>query len=306
MTKIWIVLAAVSACLVTLGVAVLAQTADPPYTVRVPVDEVSVTFRVAAETPELALHDVSVFDNGKRQRHVVAFERSSALAVRAGILFDTSRSVSEYRYANQQIAALYARRFLVKGTDRAFVTRFDSETRVMQGWTDDSDALVAALQKVDVESDSRLGGTALFDAVYKACRDEFGGEQRTLTGNFLLLFTDGLDNASHARAEDAVAECQQRRTAIYVFSGDAKSRFAEGQKVLSKLTQETGGRIFFAHTAAVIDADVRLMAGEQRTAYRLVYKPPHLRHDGAFHRLRVEAPVAEGTIAAPSGYYAAQ
>lgn len=275
------------------------------YTLNVPVDEVSLTLRVPPDAPPLRAADVRIFDNGKRQTKIVTFERLEALPVHVDVLFDASPSMG-WLQRNRSIAAVYVKALLRKGVDKGAVVQFDFDSRVVQGWTDDVDALLAALASVGSNSGSRLGGTALYDAVYRACRDQFAGSEGARSGNALLLFTDGLDNASHARLEDAVTECQQTRTAVYVCSSDAKSRFSAGQKVLQQLTAQTGGQMFFPEAGKATDDDVRAIFSEQKTQYRIGYKPARLKHDGSYHKLRLETPLAQADVHAPAGYFAEQ
>jgi VWFA-related protein len=147
------------------------------------------------------------------------------------------------------------------------------------------------------------GGTALFDSIYKACRDQFGTDD-PLAGNFILLFTDGIDNASHTRLEDDIDICQKANVAIYVFSVDSKSIFSDGQKTLNKLSTQTGGVIFFDQTRDSIWNDLRIIDANLRSQYRLVYKPGNFKRDGSFHRIKIDSPARGGVITARSGYYA--
>ncbi len=204
---------------------------------------------------------------------------------------------------NQAIANEYITHLLRKQTDRAFVMGFDFDSKVVQDWTTDSDALAASLRNLDTGRSSRLGGTALFDSIYKACRDQFG-IANPLAGNFILLFTDGIDNASHARLEDDIDICQKANTAIYIFSAEPKTLISDGQKTLSALAAETGGTSFFDQTRETIWADLRIIDAKLRSQYRLVYKPQHFRRDGSFHRIKLDSPTRGGVITTRSGYYA--
>lgn len=283
---------------------------DRPYTLTVPVDEVSLTFHVSdyhgVPIEDLALGDLRLEDNGTRQRRILSFESYRNLPVRAGIMFDTSRSMLGDLKRNQAITNLYATHLLRKETDKAFVMRFDFEAQVMQNWTNDSAALATSLRTIAADHASRLGGTALFNAVYTACRDQWRGDPAGVTGNFLLLFTDGIDNASHARMQDVIEACQHARTAIYVFSNEPKSRFSQGQKTLDELVKKSGGRIFFDPTGAEIWNDLQIMEHDQRSQYRIVYKPSHLKLDGSFHQIKLDTPARGGVITIRSGYYAAR
>jgi VWFA-related protein len=285
------------------------QAGAGAYTLTVPVDEVSLTFHTSdfqgLPIEDMTADDLRLFDDGKRVRQILSFQSYRDLPIRAGILFDTSRSMGWLR-RNQEIANLYATHLLRKETDQAFVMRFDSEAKVKQDWTNDAELLTASLGMIGTDRASRLGGTVLFDSLYKACRDRWASDRAVVTGNFLLLFTDGIDNASHARLEDVVDRCQEARTAIYVFSDEPKSRLSQGQKTLEELVKKTGGRIFFDSTEAAIWNDLRIMESDQRSQYRIVYKPSHLKLDGSFHRIKLDSPARGGEITTRSGYYAAR
>jgi Ca-activated chloride channel homolog len=280
-----------------------------PYTLMVPVDEVSLTFHASdfhgMPIEDLTERDLRLLDDGKRQDRILSFQAFRNLPIRAGILFDTSRSM-EGLWRNQDIAAMYATRLLRKETDQAFVMRFDSATKVKQSWTNNAALLTESLRTIALDRESRLGGTVLFDSLYKACRDQWTSDHDAITGNFILLFTDGVDNASHARLEDVIDICQQARTAIYVFSDEAKSFHAEGQKTLDELVKKSGGRIFFDATGAEVWNDLRIMESDQRSQYRMVYKPSSLKPDGSFHRIKLDSPTRGGVITTRSGYYAAR
>lgn len=277
------------------------------YTINVPVDEVSLTFHVAdfhgVPMDDLNLPDLRLFDNGKRPRQIVSFEVHRNLPVRLGIVMDTSRSMLRYVGRNKAIIQSFLTHQFRAQADRAFLMRFDFQSEIREDWTSDPAPIALALQRVTADSQSRLGGTALFDSVYKGCRDQFGTSQ-PLAGNFILLFTDGIDNASHARLEDDIDICQQANTAIYIFNPEPQSIFSEGQKTLSKLATQTGGVIFFNQTPEDIFADLRIIDANLRDQYRLVYKPQRLKRDGSFHRIKLDSPTRGGVITARSGYYA--
>jgi VWFA-related protein len=289
-----------------------------PYTMSVPVNEVSVMFQASdfhgVPIRDLTLGDLRVQDNGKVQHDVVSFQMYRDLPIRAGFLIDTSKSVLENLRRNQQISSEYVRLFMRRQSsgpssedqvgDEAFVMGFDFESKLVQGWTGERDLLTSAIRSVATDHESRVGGTAIFDAVYSACRDEFGGLGDSATGNFILLFSDGLDNASHARIEDDVSMCQQSNTAIFVFSAASKSMFIEGQKTLSDLAADTGGRIFFDQKSENVNDELRSIEANLRNQYRLVYKPAKLKADGSFHRIKLDSPSRGGVITARSGYFA--
>ena len=302
-------LSVISALSVALPQTAQAPTAAPaPYTLNVAVDEVSLTFHAAdfhgVPIDDVKLTDLRVLDNGKRPRQIVSFEAHQNLPVRFGILMDTSRSMLQYLRRNQSIANEYLTQLLHKQTDRAFVMRFDSEAKVLENWTNDNDSLTTSLRDVATDHASRLGGTVLFDSIYKACRDQFGTKE-PVAGNFIMLFTDGIDNASHARLEDDIDICQKANTSIYIFSAEPRSFSSNGQKTLNKLATQSGGTLFFDQTRESIWQDLRVIDANLRSQYRLVYRPQHFKRDGSFHRIKLDSPTRGGVITSRSGYYAA-
>jgi VWFA-related protein len=285
-----------------------SQTAESPYTLTVPVDEVSLVFHASdfhgSPIEDLTPDDLRLLDNGKRQSRIVSFQSYQNLPIRAGILFDTSRSMLQYLKHNQEITNLYASHLLRKETDSIFVMRFDFDAQVIQKWTNDAEAAADGLRTIAADHASRLGGTAIFDAIYTACRDQWSETRSTVTGNFILLFSDGLDNASRTRTRDVIDACQKARTTLYAFSNEPKSRSSQGQKTLEELTKKSGGRLFFDSSEAGIWNDLRIIESDQRSQYRLVYKPSHLKLDGTFHQIKLDSPRRGGVIATRSGYYA--
>ncbi|MGA8528211.1 MAG: hypothetical protein WB622_00755, partial [Acidobacteriaceae bacterium] len=139
---------------------------------------------------------------------------------------------------------------------------------------------------------------------YTTCRDQWNAGPDQPTGNFILLFSDGIDDASHAYLSEAVDMCQRTRTAIYAMVRSRRGQFSDGYRTLQDLTQQTGGRLFLnPHGSQILD-DLRIMESEQRNQYRMVYKPTNFKADKSFHRIRLECSVPGAHITARSGYYA--
>lgn len=281
--------------------------ADQPYTLNVAVNEVKVTFHVADSKGDPVEHlkksDVQLTDNGKPQGRFVAFHEYSDLPIRVGFLIDNSPSMNDQLQRTQAIATELATQFFRPNSDRAFVMGFGIDNRVTQDWTGDSNAvsqgITAALSRESYERE----GTAMFDAVYKACRDNFPGEAAALSGNFILLFTDGEDNSSHVWEAEAVDMCQRARTAIYVFDPEWKARASRGQQILEDLVSQTGGRVFYESKLSVHDALAETVS-DMRYQYELIYSPPALKRDGSFHKIKIRCTRPHSQIQSRSGYYA--
>lgn len=282
-----------------------------PYSLRVSVDEVILTFRAAdihgLPINDLKLNELSLLDNGKPPRGILAFQFLKDFPIRAGILMDMSQSMEETGSSDRAIAIQYTQQLLRQQTDQAFVMKFDRLSQIAQPWTSDATALTAGIRNHIHIADGRshFTGTAIFDAIYRACLNQFGHIDSATSGNFILLFSDGEDNASKISLEQAVDMCQRTNTAIYAFRPESKESFSSGPKTLVELTSETGGRVFRNEDSeAGIDSDLRTMEADFRNQYRLIYKPAQLKRDGSFHSIVLMTPQRVDSITMRSGYYA--
>jgi VWFA-related protein len=276
---------------------------------RVPVDEVSLTFHAAdahgLPVNDLKRNELNLLDNGKPPRRVLDFHVQLDFPIRAGILMDTSESTEKNLSGDRAIAGKIAQRLLRQPTDQAFVLAFGYISTVTQTWTGDQAAVAAGVRNAIAGRENPLGGTAIFDAVFRACHSEFGAVDHAAGGNFIVLFSDGEDNASHGDIRLAVDTCQHANTAIYVFRAEPVLNSSSGPKNLMELASETGGRVFHDNDSeAGIEEDLRIIEAERRNQYVLVYKPAELRHDGSFHRIELSGPDRAERIAVRSGYYA--
>src|SRR6266567_4665001 len=118
----------------------------------VPVNEVSVVFTVTDKhnhyVKDLAKSDFRVIDDEKPITEIRSFRRETDLPVQVGLLIDASNSIRP-RY------------------DRAFVVGFDVAPEVTQDFTDSTEALSKGVRMLRPG-----GGTAMYDALYYACRDK--------------------------------------------------------------------------------------------------------------------------------------
>jgi len=311
----------------SLALSLTVSAQEPqPFTIPVSVNEVHVTFRAvdASEqfVPDLQIPDLQLLDNKKPPAAIVRLAKRTGLPIRAGILFDTSPSMLGYAlYRNRRLAAALVTEVLNPATDAAFLESFDTEATMLQAFTSDPAKLTAALRHVDERAYSRMTGTALFDTLYRACRDRFTQQEvhaSVPTNNFILLFTDGADNASHAYMRDVIDICQQTHTAVYIFSLDSGTH-GQAQHVLRDLAEQSGGRIFYKKeeenylsmrkqgTNPVTPSDLahlHLIERDLRNEYELVYRPAGLKNDGKFHAIQIRTPYRPASISARTGYYA--
>ena len=297
--------------LLTLFVSLplMAQKTGPLYSLSVSVNEVTLSFHASdghgLPINDLKVADLHILDNGHVPLRVSAFKILRDIPIRVGIAFDTSSSMMPDLNQNREIALEYAQSVLRQSSDQAFIASFASSSKLIRPWTSDSNALALSLRRISGYGERIRPGTAIYDALYQMCRSQFVGSDKASTSNFILLFSDGEDNASRSTLSQTVEACQHSHVSIYAFRADS----ADGASVLTELAEQTGGRIFhypedFAASKAGIYDDLRSIEDAQRSQYQLVYVPSEIRPDGTFHHVQLTASDLQDHIEIRSGYYA--
>jgi Ca-activated chloride channel family protein len=280
------------------------------FSLKLSVDEVNLTFHAAdahgMPVNDLKLEELRILDDGRTPRRVVGFQRLEDAPIHAGILMDTSESMTEQVPRDRAISIKSAELLLRQRADQGFLMDFGYTSKLMTPWTSDSAALARGIRNVAAGKENPLGGTALFDALFRACFSEFSKVDHAASGNFILLFSDGQDNASLTSLQEAVDMCQHSDTAVYVFRATAGTQlFSSGPKTLRELAEQTGGRVFnVGDSDHEIDLDLGFIEAELRNQYRVIYNPAELKHNGMFHRIELQTPERVATISIRSGYYA--
>jgi VWFA-related protein len=125
----------------------------------------------------------------------------------------------------------------------------------------------------------------------------------------IVLISDGADNSSEASLDDTLQEVHRNDVVVYAISTSAaavqKTRDQEqGDKVLKKLAEETGGKVFFPRKLQDLTLDFQSISDELRAQYSLAYRPSDVRRDGSFRKIRVEVSDKNYEVRARTGYYA--
>lgn len=279
-----------------------------PYTLHIPVNEISLRFHATDSKNKplsgLTKRDLALSDNGQPQNDIVMLKPLENLPIRAGFLFDISGSMLKDIGFDGSIINLYASRLLHSGTDKAFVMQFDTEPLMIQNWTDQPSLIAAGAASIGPRPSRFDPLTAIFDTLYRTCRDDWNANPLPATGNFILLFSDGQDDASHAYLSEAVDMCQRHHVAIYVLYPGRSGRYSGGHQTLEDLASQTGGRAFIHPRSGDIWKDLKEIEAEQRNQYLLVYKPSQFTADRSFHTIRLQCLIPGSRVVVRSGYYA--
>jgi VWFA-related protein len=289
------------------GEAPAAQTGNPDDTgfkIVTSVNEVNLIFTVTDKhgnfIPNLKQSDFALLDDQKAPARVSSFTQQTNLPLRVGIVIDASTSIRSRFQFEQQAATEFLLGVVKSRSDRAFVMGFDSTPDVTQDWTNNLDALQTGVMKLRPG-----GGTALFDAVYTACRDKLLDISRGQepVRRAMVLVSDGNDNQSRAYVDDAIKMCQRSETIIYAISTNWTPSRGKGDDVLEKMAKATGGRAFFPPSVDEMSLGFTSIQQELRSQYALTYTPADFKADGAFRTIYLFANDRRYQVRAREGYF---
>ncbi|MGA2275773.1 MAG: VWA domain-containing protein [Bryobacteraceae bacterium] len=308
--KRWILLGALGALGAPLlsgqqeAVPPAAQQADEPARISVDVTRVNMLFTVTDKkgrfVTDLAREDFEVVE-GKKPQTIQEFTAESDLPLRLGILIDTSNSVRDRFRFEQDAAAEFLRTVMRARVDKALLVHFDTRAELVTDLIDDPQKLEAGIRSLRPG-----GGTALYDAIFYACRDKLGVDQpRTKFRRAIIVVSDGDDNQSDYTRDQALEMAQKADVVIYAISTNSSRADTDGDKVLKYFTSETGGRAFFPFQVEDMAQSFENIANELRHQYNLLYRPEPLLTDGQWRTVNLRVKGRKDLIVrARAGYYA--
>jgi Ca-activated chloride channel family protein len=134
----------------------------------------------------------------------------------------------------------------------------------------------------------RLGAaTALFDAVYLASRSLDRRQGRKV----MVLITDGGDTISKFDYKEAARAAEEAEALVYsiivVPIENSAGRETGGEHALIQLSEDTGGKYYYATSMAQLDDAFRQISDELRTQYLLAYYPSQRLSNSQFRRIQV-------------------
>jgi VWFA-related protein len=214
-------------------------------------------------------------------------------------VLDTSSSIRQ-RFQFEQDAAVEFLLQILHRNDRAFVEGFDIQTDVAQDFTNNLDLLSQGIHKLRPG-----GGTAMYDALYKTCRDQMLTLRETgAVRKALILVSDGDDNYSRVLESEAIKECQRAETIVYAISTDVSPTKGKGDDILREIAEATGGQAFYPTTIEGVATGFIGIEEELRSQYSLEYRPADFKQDGAFRTIYLQANDPRYKVRARKGYFA--
>lgn len=241
--------------------------------------------------PGLTRGDFQVFEDGIQQEVTFFTDEKNNPAVFVGVLMDTSPSAAGKLTFSKEAAINFIHTVTRLRKDKAAFMTFDNEVNLRQDFTDKLDLLQKAVDGV-----KRPGSqTAMYDAVWNFADEKL----RNVPGRrVIVVITDGDDTFSRAELKDAIDIAQRTETTIFgistkagflgtvpgVEAGQVKDR---GDKLLTRLCEETGGQAFFTGDMLELERAFKKISEELRTQYIITYRPANQNYDGRERKIEV-------------------
>jgi len=281
-----------------------AQDDESVSTIRRTVNEVNVVFTVTDKhghyVKDLKKDDFKIIDDAKPAEEIRSFRAETDLPLDVGMLIDASNSVRDRFKFEQEAAVEFLNQTVRRKYDKAFVVGFDVTPEVTQDFTDDTEAL-----SVGVRSLRPGGGTALYDALYFACRDKLlKAQQSGPVRKAVILLSDGDDNQSHVTREESIEMAQRADVIVYTISTNLTGSGSHGDKVLERIAEATGGRSYVPFQLTEVANAFAAIQEELRSQYAISYKPAEFHPDGRYRTIQIIAQEKGLHVRSRHGYYA--
>jgi VWFA-related protein len=286
-----------------------ADNSDQPQglvTLHARVNEVNVLFIATDKhgkfVRDLNQNDFTILDDHKPPQAILNFRKETDLPLHLGLLIDVSGSVGS-RFAFEQAAATsFLQHSLRPGFDKAFVLGFNSHSQLAQDFTDNVSLLSTGIHRLHDG-----GGTALYDAVYRACKDKLLKDRTDHPmRKAIIIVSDGEDNQSEVSKAQAIEMAQRAEVIIFAISTDDSGLVMRGDRVLEQLADATGGRAFFPFKMKDITRSFAAIEDELRSQYVVSYKPANFDSDGRYRSIEISALKKDLQVRARRGYFAPQ
>jgi VWFA-related protein len=262
---------------------------DPVATIVSTVNEVNMVFTATDKhgrfIKDLKKNDIQILDDTKQVSRIRSFSSQTDLPLQVALLVDASNSVRDRFKFEQEAAIEFLNQIVRPNYDKAFVVGFDATPEVTQDFTDNSEFLAKGVRSLRPG-----GGTAMYDAIYFACRDKLLKAPRSgPVRRAVIILSDGDDNQSHVSREEAIEMAQRAEVIIYTISTNISGAKGKGDKVLERLSEATGGRAFFPFKIQDVADAFTEIQDELRSQYLVSYTPPNLVADGHFRSVEITA-----------------
>jgi Ca-activated chloride channel homolog len=275
----------------------------PDITVNVKLVNVYVTVTDANGSPVGGLTKENfVLNEDGHPQTIAVFDKESELPISIALDIDTSLSTRHDLPLELASAKRFVRTIMrpVDGLDvYSFSEVVSSATR---GFTADLKRIDESIDHIHVGA-----ATALYDAIWVASRDLDRRKGRKV----IVLITDGDDTISRIDYQEALRAAEEAEALVYsiiiVPIENSAGRETGGEHALIQLSEDTGGKYYYATSIAQLDEAFRKISDELRTQYLLAYYPSQRTSFSEFRRIEVKVTGAKGAadyhVRHRAGYY---
>jgi Ca-activated chloride channel family protein len=222
--------------------------------------------------------------------------------LQVGLLIDASNSIRERFKFEQESAIEFLNETIRPHSDKAFVIGFDTTPEVTQDFTDNTEKLAKGVRMLHPG-----GGTALYDALFYACRDKLMKSPQTgSVRRAVILVSDGNDNQSHVTREESIDMALRANVIVYTISTNFASggEGEKGDRIMERIADATGGRTFRPFQLNEVANAFAQIQDDLRSQYELSYRPKNFAHDGRFRSIEISALRKGLKVRSRNGYYA--
>ncbi len=296
-------------------------------TLKLNVNLVDLFFTVKTKSGELVPHltkDDCAVSEDKVPQTLKNFNAETHLPLTLGILLDTSGSQIDVLPLEQQAGSQFLENVL-KSKDQAFLLSFDVNVDLLQDFTNSAHMLSHAMDKAQINTAGGNGGsgipglgggtiptqggpkgTLLYDAIYLASNEKMAQQNGRKA---MIILTDGDDQGSDHKIQEAIAAAQKANTIIYVIliadPGFYGGFGYNGYSAAKKISEESGGRLInVGSNGKKLEAAFQVIEEELRTEYLASYTPTNAKQDGTFRHISVQCKGDDMKVQVRRGYYA--
>lgn len=282
----------------------VGQKSEPATTLKVDVNLVNVFVTVTdahgAPIGGLTQDNFILKEDGQEQK-IAVFSRESALPISIALAIDTSLSTRHDLPLEQASAKRFALA-IMRPVDAMSVYGFSEVVwESTHGYTSDLKNIDGAIDHIRVGA-----ATALYDAIYLASR----GLDKRKGRKVIVLITDGADTVSKVDYKGAVRAAEEAEALVYsiiiVPIENSAGREIGGEHALIQLSEDTGGKYYYATSTAQLDDAFRKISDELRTQYLLAYYSSQRTSVSEFRKIDVKVtgiPESDYRVRHRAGYY---
>lgn len=298
---------------------------QPIETLKVNVNVVQLFFNVKDKHGALIANETKdnfeLFEDAKPQT-IKYYKAETNLPLTLGMLIDSSGSQQRVLDMEKEVGSAFLNQIL-GSKDLAFVISFDVDVDLLRDFTNSTKDLKAALNKARINTgggscggipgmgggplpcNGTPRGTLLYDAVYLASHDELSQQ---VGRKAMIILTDGEDQGSRLRIQDAIEAAQKADSICYVLLIADRGFYGgfgySGDSAMKKLAAETGGRVIdVGNKPEKLKQAFDQIAQELRSQYNIGYTPTNSKLDGSFRKVEIRSKKGY-KIQARTGYYA--